>query len=103
MYPLVGETELERRVKLYMAATRPELSRLGVRASGSTVRLTGRVGSFYLRQLALAAAQRVAGVQCVADDIEVALPPAERRHAAEQSGSRVVDVSARPAPTCLFE
>jgi hypothetical protein len=72
MYPHVAEEELERRVRLYLVATRPELARLDVQVQGSAVVLTGRVGSFYLRQLALAAAQRVAGVQEVADAIEVA-------------------------------
>jgi osmotically-inducible protein OsmY len=88
MYPVGGERDLEQRVELYLAATRPELARIGVRASGGTVRLTGRVGSFYLRQLAQAAAKRVAGVQFVADDIEVALPRREpARQAAEQESS----------------
>src|SRR5687768_15443332 len=73
MYPLVGERELEQRVKAYLLATRAELARVRVRADGSTVKLTGQVATFYLRQLALAAAQRVAGVQCVADDLDVPL------------------------------
>jgi osmotically-inducible protein OsmY len=54
-----------------MTATRPELARLGIRVDGGTVRLSGQVASFYLRQLALSAARRVAGVQCVVDEIEV--------------------------------
>jgi osmotically-inducible protein OsmY len=93
MYPLAGENDLEQRVKLYLAATRRELSRIGVRANGSTVRLTGQVGSFYLRQLALAAAQRVAGVQFVADDIEVAL---SRREIARQTASSPTGEAGQP-------
>jgi len=48
-------------------------------AQGSTVRLSGEVSSFYLRQLALSAAQRVAGVQCVDDNIQVAIIRRNRR------------------------
>ena len=72
MYPLVEQTDLEQRVKLFLTSTRPELATIRVRAQGSTVRLSGEVATFYLRQLALSAVQRVAGVQTVADDIEVA-------------------------------
>jgi hypothetical protein len=71
MYPHLEESELQRRVKLHVAATRPELARLSVWAHGSTVRLSGQVASFYLRQLALEAAKHVAGVQRVIDDLEV--------------------------------
>lgn len=82
MYPLVEQSELEQRVKLYLTATRPELAMVRVRAHGSTVRLSGEVATFYLRQLALSAAKHVAGVQCVDDDIEVAFtrgqPPCDR-------------------------
>lgn len=67
----VAEHDLERRVKLSLAATRPELARLSARVHGSTVKLSGHVASFYLRQLALAATQRVAGVRNVTDAIEV--------------------------------
>jgi len=77
MYPQIDEAELERRVALYLAATRPELKRLDVTAQGGTVRLSGQLSTFYLRQLALSAAKRVAGVQCVKDAIEV--PLASRR------------------------
>jgi osmotically-inducible protein OsmY len=82
MHPVVGENDLEHRVKLYLAATRPELACVSVRAQGSTVKLSGQVATFYLRQLALAAARRVAGVQYVADDIEVALTAHERNQQA---------------------
>ncbi len=71
MYPHLEENELQRRVKLHVAATRTELAKVCVRAHGGTVRLSGQVASFYLRQLALEAAKHVAGVQYVVDEIEV--------------------------------
>jgi osmotically-inducible protein OsmY len=71
MHPQIDEGELERRVKLFLASTRPELRGLHIRAHGGTVRLAGQLTSFYLRQLALEATKRVAGVQSVVDTIQV--------------------------------
>src|SRR5687768_4382677 len=92
MYPYLEESELQRRVKLHVSATRPELARIGVRAQGGTVRLSGQVASFHLRQLALEAAKHVAGVQCVVDDLEVPILPVQSFGpsigSAEPSGAR---------------
>ena len=71
MQPLSGSGDLAQLVRQSLLAARPELSQLGIRAQGGVVRLSGQVQSFYLRQLALMAARRVAGVTHVADDIEV--------------------------------
>jgi osmotically-inducible protein OsmY len=76
MYPQIDEGDLEQRIKLHLKATRPEFKNVAVSVNSGTVRLSGQLASFYLRQLALAAAQRVAGVQRVRDAIEVPLPTA---------------------------
>jgi osmotically-inducible protein OsmY len=47
---------------------------LDVRASGGTVTLRGNVPTYYVRQLAIACVQRVAGVRCVVDEIQMELP-----------------------------
>jgi len=64
--------ELSRRVRLYLRATRLEFGAVEVEAvDDSVVRLSGSLGSFYSRQLAVAAARRVAGVRRVIDEISV--------------------------------
>src|SRR5687768_13937904 len=74
MYPHLEESELAQRVRLRMTAIRPELGGISVTVDHGTVRLSGQTATFYLRQLALTAAQHVAGVQHVVDDIEVPIP-----------------------------
>jgi len=49
----------------------PTSNQIHVEAHRGTVTLTGRVGSFYYKQLWLSGAQRVAGVRRVVDEIEV--------------------------------
>lgn len=56
-----GEVDLAARVRLYLAAQRPELGKLLVEVEGESVRLAGPVKSYYVRQLALAVVGRVAG------------------------------------------
>lgn len=68
------DEDLEVRLGLYLKAKHPALSRISVAVHSGTARLWGAVGSFYLRQLAIAATTRVAGVRQVIDDIEVCLP-----------------------------
>jgi osmotically-inducible protein OsmY len=58
-------------VTLFLSSARPELARVSVRANDGIVELAGVVPSFYLRQLAIACARRVAGVQAVIDQIHV--------------------------------
>lgn len=67
----VDQPELEKRVRLFLTAARTDFMQLSVRADGERVYLSGLVGSFYLRQLAICAARRVAGVHNVVDEIEV--------------------------------
>ena len=69
--PATDQSNLERRVRLFIAATRPQFARICVQTECGTVRLSGQVASFYLRQLAIGAARRVAGVQRIIDEIEV--------------------------------
>jgi osmotically-inducible protein OsmY len=58
-------------VALFLGAARPELAVISVQANDGIVELTGVVPSFYLRQLAIACARRVAGVREVIDHIHV--------------------------------
>jgi hypothetical protein len=66
--------DLQRCVAFYLAVVRRELSNLRVWAVDGTMRPSGPVISFYLRQLALSAASRVAGMQNVIDDVVVPIP-----------------------------
>lgn len=63
--------ELAMRVRQYLIAQRPEFSSLDVRARDGKVDLSGELPTYYLRQLAVAAAQRVAGVLQVVDRLDV--------------------------------
>ncbi|HTN73908.1 MAG TPA: BON domain-containing protein [Pirellulaceae bacterium] len=63
--------ELTKRVGMYLVSARRELGTLVVNSQDGIVRLTGSVSSFYLRQLAVACAQRVAGVRSVVDELHV--------------------------------
>lgn len=66
-----ADAELAKKVQLFLSANRRGFRRVSVWAEGETVRLSGPVESFYLRQLAAALAKRVAGVRYVLDDLEV--------------------------------
>ena len=66
--------DLKTRVQLYLSAQRPEFQKLLVGADHGTVELSGQASSFYLRQLAVSAASRVAGVRHIVDGINVPGP-----------------------------
>jgi osmotically-inducible protein OsmY len=68
------DLELSRRVVQYLLIKRPEFQAIQVEAEGGEVRLIGEVCSFYLRQLAIASTQRVAGVLSIVDLIDVPEP-----------------------------
>jgi BON domain-containing protein len=69
--------DLARRVALMLAQQLGRGSeRIHVAARGGRVVLSGRVGTYYRRQLALAGARRVAGVRSIVDQIEVLPGPA---------------------------
>jgi osmotically-inducible protein OsmY len=68
---LSPDGELSKRVALYLANTRNELSALAISSIDGVVGLQGTVSSFYLRQLAVACARRVAGVRGVVDELQV--------------------------------
>ena len=82
--------DLGKCVKLYLLARHPELRQLEVAVYGGTVRLTGPVSSIYMRQLAVAAAKRVAGVRGVEDGMQFREPDGMRetndKHDVETSG-----------------
>ncbi|HND53079.1 MAG TPA: BON domain-containing protein [Pirellulaceae bacterium] len=66
------DVDLERRVLSYLMQRQvPALRRITVAVQGGVVTLTGRVQSFYERQLCLSCCQRVAGVRQLVDLIEV--------------------------------
>lgn len=68
-----AENKLEQRVTTYLwSRSRPSLRRLDVSADQGTVTLSGRVTSFYEKQLAINSCQRVAGVRQLVDQVEVA-------------------------------
>ena len=66
------DPDLERRVKLFLSQVgRQSLNQLHVRVDKGVVFLQGRVSSFYERQLAISACQRVAGTYKVTEKVEV--------------------------------
>ena len=67
-----GEAALEHRIQLFLESVgHDSLRRLRVRVDRGVALLTGHVASFYERQLAISACQRVPGVYQVSDEIEV--------------------------------
>ena len=68
-----ADRDLERRVKSFLFERQMQALRLlEVACSRGVVTLCGHVGSFYEKQLALSACQRVAGVRRLVDAVEVA-------------------------------
>ena len=63
--------ELRQRVVLHLGSCRPELGEVDVLAVEGAVTLRGELPTFYLRQLAVERARRVAGVRILIDQIEV--------------------------------
>ena len=70
-FPGEADADLNKKVKLYLCSNRPGFRQIGIGAKSGTVTLSGSVSSFFPRQLAVAAAKRVAGVRQVVDDLEV--------------------------------
>ena len=68
-----AESELEQRVTTYLwSRSMPSLRKLEVSAERGIITLSGRVDSFYEKQLAISSCQRVAGVLQLVDQVEVA-------------------------------
>lgn len=66
------DSNLKRRIVNFLAQRHvASLRRIRVEVEGGRVRLRGRVGSFYEKQLCLNCCQRVAGVRRIDDQIEV--------------------------------
>ena len=75
-----ADEELARRVFLFLSTRQVgDLRRLAVTARDGRVRLSGRVSSFYHRQLAVSFARKVAGVLTVDDQITVLVPARKSR------------------------
>jgi osmotically-inducible protein OsmY len=68
------DTDLARNVRQFLDTHRNGFQRVSIRSEKGTVRLSGHVGSFFLRQMAIAMAKRVAGVRHVVDDLKVDVP-----------------------------
>ena len=72
--PTSSDSDVERRIKIFLGNVgHDSLRHLQVRVSRGVALLNGRVQSFYERQLAIAACQRVPGVYQVSDEIAVDL------------------------------
>ena len=70
-----SDTDLANRVRLYLAhAGHRPVQFVKVEAHDGIVTLRGRVPSYYIRQLAIACTQRVAGVRAVNDQIRASIP-----------------------------
>lgn len=57
----------------------PQLKAVRCHADGSTVTLTGQLGSFYLSQVAQTIAGRISGVRHVVNRVQVTLPHGDSR------------------------
>jgi osmotically-inducible protein OsmY len=66
-----ADAELAKAVQLFLNANRTGYRRIIVWAEEGTVSLSGSVRSFFLRQMAVVLAKRVAGVRHVVDGLEV--------------------------------
>ncbi len=65
--------EMQSVVDLLRTSSNPELRRLSVRESDEEIRLTGRVSSFYLKQLAQESVRPVAEGRRIINQVEVML------------------------------
>jgi len=84
---LSAEEELSRRVRLFLDQQRlNSRGRLSVVSQRGVVTVRGDVATFYQRQLIVSAAQRVAGVSQIVDELRV--DPLQLANAAEQTANR---------------
>ena len=69
----LADSELAHRIKSFLLQRQvPGLRHVGVSADHGTVTLSGRLETFYQKQLCLSCSQRVAGVVKLVDRLEVA-------------------------------
>jgi osmotically-inducible protein OsmY len=68
------ENAVAKRVELSLSGRHDALGRVQIQMEGDAVHLLGELDSFYLRQLAISLAQRVAGVGKVVDRLTVKEP-----------------------------
>ena len=71
--PDATDADLARNVRLVLSTNRRCYTGVRVRAEDRTVRLSGSVDSFFIRQMAIALAKQTAGVRQIVDDLEVDL------------------------------
>jgi hypothetical protein len=97
-----ADLNLQRRVALTLATLHePVLRLLNVEAQDGTVTLSGRVASYYHRQLAQSRARHVAGVVRLIDALTVVERPASRGGGYAALLTRPPAKSAPPAATSL--
>jgi osmotically-inducible protein OsmY len=65
------DAELAHQVKHFLNKSRGGCQRVEVQVDSGAVRLTGSVGSFFLRQAAIALAKQVSGDRHVLDELRV--------------------------------
>ena len=97
----IADRELAQRVRLFLTGRQiGELRRIEVSAYDGHVRLTGRVSSFYHRQLAVVFVRKVAGVLTVGD--QIAVGPAGRKVRPQiQTGEAFSELTGRYHPGSL--
>lgn len=67
-----SELSLVHKIKNYLFERNPQLHHtVNITQHGDSILLSGRVSSFYQRQVCINTCQRVAGVQKIVDQIEV--------------------------------
>ena len=75
----ITDAELAKKVRLFLSGNRRGLNQIAVGTEQGTVTLSGSVGSFFLRQMAISLAKKVTGVRHVVDDLEVELDAMDSR------------------------
>ena len=76
------DDDLKDRIQSYLSSRHfPAFRELDVEVDNGKVTLSGKVDSYYEKQVALNCCGRVAGVLQTVDDVEVAKSNATRRHA----------------------
>lgn len=65
------DAELAHQVKHLLNKSRGGCQRVGVHVDAGAVRLSGSVGSFFLRQVAIGLAKQLSGVRHVLDELKV--------------------------------
>lgn len=82
----VADRELQGRIRVFLKQLNlPSLNRVQVDIQDGVAVVSGRVGSFYQKQLATSCCQRVAGVLSVHNEVQVADSPEQPRMCEDDS------------------